>query len=400
MTELLTLPFVRSGALDPPDKFAELRNNRPIAPVLTPGGGRAVLLTRHVDVSTALTDPRFSRDLNRPDVPQLTVSGDDRVFGRGEEDVLGLVTADGHARWRSLVFRSFTVRRVERLRAVVQRATDECVDYMLASARPVDLVEVLAFPVPIRMICTMLGVPEADQATFRRWTEHLLTLDGHTEEDVAAALGEFAGYLGRTLADKRERPTNDLFSALIHASDGERLTDAELIYTAQALLAAGHESTANMIGKLIGTILAGDRWPDLVGAGPELIAGAVEEGLRLDAMTDFGPVRYATENVELSTGTVRRGTTVLLSHTAANRDAAVFGDPDAFDPARRHNPHLAFSGGPHYCIGAALARMELRVVLETLMRRLPGLRLAVPADQLVAREGLISGALARLPVTW
>jgi cytochrome P450 len=204
------------------------------------------------------------------------------------------------------------------------------------------------------------------------------------------------------VAQKRAAPGNDLISDLISRTDddGATLTDAELIATGQALLVAGHETTANMIGKMMGMLLADrSRWEQLV-ADRSLARTAVEEVLRFDANPGFGMPRYLTEDAEVAGTMIPRGTTMVCSMAAANRDERVFDDPEEMDLSRSPNHHLSFGAGPHSCLGQALARTELRTVLEVLLRRLPTLELAVAPEELRRIEGLAVGGVEELPVRW
>jgi cytochrome P450 len=204
------------------------------------------------------------------------------------------------------------------------------------------------------------------------------------------------------VAAKRKAPAEDLLSELSTAVDtaGNKMTDAQLIATGQGLLVAGHETTANMIGKMVAMLLAEhDRWESLVN-DRSLVRQAVEEALRFDANLGFGMVRYIDQEIEVGEGKIPSGTTVVCDMAAANRDETAFTDAGEMDLTRSPNPHLAFGVGPHSCLGQALARTELQAVLDVLLRRLPSLELAVPADDLRRVEGLVVGGLSTVPVRW
>jgi cytochrome P450 len=249
----------------------------------------------------------------------------------------------------------------------------------------------------------MLGVPDADRTRFAKWSDMILNLDRFSQDEVGAAMLEFWEYISGHIAAKRTEPGEDILSELIVATDseGEPMSDEVLAATGMGLLMAGHETTANMIGKMVAMLLA-DRekhWAKLL-ADPSLIRSAVEETLRMDANSGLGMVRYLPVETEVAGTTLPKGTTVLCSMAAANRDETAFDRADELDIERSPNTHLTFGAGAHSCLGQALARTELNVVLEVLLRRLPTLELAVEPDELVKLEGLIVGGLTEVPVRW
>ncbi|MBB3724341.1 cytochrome P450 [Nonomuraea dietziae] len=260
----------------------------------------------------------------------------------------------------------------------------------------------LGFPLPVYVICDMLGVPAGDRDRFAYWSDTLLNLTRYGQAEIDAAQAEFVQYMSGHIAAKRAEPGEDLLSELIAAGDADNggLSDIQLLATGMGLLVAGHETTANMIGKMVGMLLADrTRWERLL-ADPSLVRTAVEEALRFDANAGFGMPRYLREESEVGGTVLPRGTTVVCSMAAANRDESVFDGADEMDLSRSPNPHLAFGAGPHSCLGQALARTELQVVLEVLLRRLPSLELAVPAEELQRVEGLAIGGLREIPVRW
>jgi cytochrome P450 len=301
-----------------------------------------------------------------------------------------------------MIARWFTARRMLALHDDIEAMADRMIDDMVAAGGPADLKAALGFPLPVWVICDMLGVSESDRDRFAHWSNALLNLSRFTKEEVALAQREFGEYMAALVAQKRAAPGNDLISDLISRTDddGATLTDAELIATGQALLVAGHETTANMIGKMMGMLLADrSRWEQLV-ADRSLARTAVEEVLRFDANPGFGMPRYLTEDAEVAGTMIPRGTTMVCSMAAANRDERVFDDPEEMDLSRSPNHHLSFGAGPHSCLGQALARTELRTVLEVLLRRLPTLELAVAPEELRRIEGLAVGGVEELPVRW
>lgn len=400
-------PFPNPSALEPPPEWAQLRDTCPVATVRMASGDETLLLTRYDDVRAMLMDPRFTRQLDAADAAAVSSNGDASAFGgRNNTDVADVqetatMIGSGHQRWRRLVGRAFTAKRVMALQPRVQEIADELVDAMTAAGSPADLVGALGFPLPVRVICELLGVPQSDQHRFAEWSDTMLNLTRYTREQIAAAGKDFYAYMAELARQKRAEPGDDLLSALgATVGDEQGMTERELIGTGQGLLIAGHETTANMIGKMVAMLLSHrERWQRVV-ADPELVPAAVEESLRFDANPGFGMPRYIGEEVEVAGTTLPPGTTVICSMAAANRDERAFGHADEMDVTRTPNPHLSFGVGPYSCVGQALARVELRTVLATLVTRLPTLELAVAPERLRRREGLIVGGIERVLVRW
>jgi cytochrome P450 len=307
-----------------------------------------------------------------------------------------------HARLRRMVTGTFTIRRVEALRPSIQQIVDEQIDALLAGPRPVDLVQAFALPVPSLVICHLLGVPYADHDFFQRRARILVSRDESVER-VIAAHGELTEYLEGVIADKLAGPADDLLSRLAaeHVATGE-LSQREAALTAVLLLIAGHETTANMIA--LGTLALLEH-PDQLAAlrdadDPALIAGAVEELLRYLTIVQSGRRRVALQDIEIDGQTIRAGEGIVLAGEAANRDEDAFSDADRLDVHRDARGHLAFGFGVHACLGQPLARVELQIVYGTLYRRLPGLRLAVPLEQIPFKHDSIVYGVYELPVTF
>jgi cytochrome P450 len=257
----------------------------------------------------------------------------------------------------------------------------------------------------VRVICALVGAPSEDQNKFAHWSRTMLTLTRNTQEEVDQAYREFNAYVSDLVDRNRANPGDDLLSELTQITDAEdgRLSQAELIATVRGLLLAGHETTSNMITIMVAMLLSDRERFEAVIDDPDLVPGTVEEVLRLDStLSAIGGVpRFITEDVELSGATVPAGSTLIPIISGANRDPAKFPDPDRFDPRRQNsNQHLTFGAGPHYCLGQPLARLELQVVLGTLVRRLPGLHLRDSPDTLRLRTGAMSGGLQDVWVTW
>ncbi|MEU6844895.1 cytochrome P450 [Streptomyces sp. NPDC046716] len=400
-------PFPQPAALEAPAEWARMRQECPVARVTLPSGDEATLLTRYEHVRTALGDPRLSREGAANDDAARVAEGEGDIFNSPMARTLNAV---GHERWRRLLGRWFTARRIRALRPDMERVTERLIDEMTARPGPADLVAGLAFPFPVHVICAMLGVPERDRDAFKSWSDTFLSVTKHSAADMATAQREFAAYMTELIADKRAaleagRVTEgeeDLLTLLLTAPDSEGavLPDDALVATGQALLLAGHETTAGFIAVMVAQLLSErDRWERLL-ADRSLIRSAVEEVLRIDPSNGFGMVRYVHEDIEFGTERVPRGTTVVCSMSAANRDERAFTDADSMDLSRSPNPHLTFGAGPHSCLGQPLARTEMQTVLEVLLRRLPELELAVERSELRQVEGLLTGPLRELPVTW
>lgn len=380
--------------LDP--AYAELRSGEPVARVRMPYGGEAWLLTRHADIKKASADPRLSMHAGADkDVPRAAPRGLDSV------GLMGMPPED-HARLRRLVSRAFTARRVAAIRPRIAEITHALVDDLVADGGPADLVEKLALPLPTSVICEMLGIPHEDQHIFRAFTEALMSASRYTDEQVAQAAEEYADYLRGYVVKRRAQPEDDLLSALVVAHDeGEHLTENELLMLTGGMLIGGHETTATQIAGHVLVLLQDRSRYERLCANPELVPAAVEELLRVVPLwNSVGPTRVATEDVEIGGVTIRAGEAVVYSLASANHDGTVFEDAAGVVLDREPNQHLAFGQGPHFCLGAPLARAELQCALEVLTGRLPGLRLAVPADELAWHPDMLVRGLVELPVTW
>ncbi|MFC6090658.1 cytochrome P450 [Saccharothrix lopnurensis] len=393
--ESRSYPFTEPDDLVLDPGLLELQRDGPVARVRLPFGGEAWLATRYDDVRTVLADPAFSRaavlapgaDVPRslPDMPT-------------EANILSMDPPD-HTRLRKLVAKGFTLRRTERLRERAQEVVDGLLDAVEQQGPPVDLVEALAMPLPITIICEMLGVPFEDRGRFRAWSDAAVAITAFRPEEIVAANDALRDYIAGLVVAKRADPADDMLSELVAAHDDEdRLTERELVSFGVALLVAGHETTANQIGNFTYLLLrAPDRLAELRD-DPSLVPAAVEELLRFTPLgSSAGFPRIATADVELSGVRIAAGEAVFVNNLAANRDPSVFDRPDEVDFHREHNPHLTFGHGAHHCVGASLARMELQVAIGTLLKRFPSLRL--DGDVAFKKGRLIRGPQA-LPVRW
>ncbi|MES5818846.1 cytochrome P450 [Streptomyces sp. RG80] len=378
---------------DPHPVYARLRERGPVHRVRPPGsdaGYWAWLVVGHEEARAALADPRLSKDGRRIGV----------AFH--EEELIGrhLLGADPpeHTRLRGLVSRAFTMRRVEQLRPRIQEITDDLLDAMLPYGRA-DLVQSLAYPLPITVICELLGVPEMDRTEFRKVsTEVVAPTSPESSYDAVVRLDE---YLRELIEDKRRAgPGEDLLSDLIRttAEDGDRLSSPELLGMAFLLLIAGHETTVNLITNAVHALLTHPDQLAALRADMSLIDGTVEETLRYEGPVENATFRYAAEPLEIAGTAVAEGDHVMIGLTAADRDAARYPAPDTFDIRRDPRGHLAFGHGIHYCLGAPLARLEARTAIHTLLTRAPNLTLDGPPGEWL--PGMLIRGLRSLPVRW
>ncbi|GGK25011.1 cytochrome P450 [Streptomyces camponoticapitis] len=357
------------------------------------------MVTDYEEARSVLSDPRMSKRSEAAGLePGWLMSGI-----RVPEQPPWLITLDApeHTRLRRLAGRAFIPRQVEALRPAIQRTADRLLDDMLATGSQADLVDAFAFPLPALVICELLGVPAEDIPGFRSWTDVVTRSDA--PELQQRAFIELSTYLGSLIGRKRDEPGDDLLSALAQPSDEETphdrpLDDAELVGVVLVLLVAGLETTGSLIGNAVLELL---RRPELAASlrtDPDLMPDAVEEFLRFNGPAHATTERFATQDLTIGSLPIRRGDMVLVSLSAANRDPSRFSDADDLRIGRDTAGHMAFGHGPHYCLGAPLARAEAVVALNALLQRVPDLRLAVPENELTWRPGLLIHGPAILPV--
>ncbi len=388
------LPFPRSDVLDIAPLSRTLAAAAPITPVRTAAGDVAWLVTGYVEAKALFADPRLGR--SHPD-PRRAARISDAALLAGPMGDAATEAAD-HTRMRRLLTPAFSARRMHALRAHVAELVETLLDQLTEQTPPVDLHEALSFPLPVLVICELLGVPYADREKFRGWSQGAA---GLTDRAAAtAALDKLFAYMHGLIAHKRAHPGQDVISDLIAVQDQRHHNDDRVAGLAAILLFAGHETTVARIDYGTLLLLRHPAQRDALRQDPTLIEGAAEEILRM-AVPGAGVLpRYAHADIDVAGRTIQAGDAVLLSGAVANRDPAAFADPDRFDITRNPNPHLSFGHGPRYCVGASLARVELHAVFTALTHRLPTLRLAVPLDRLRLRTDLFTGGLAALPVTW
>ncbi|TDV40947.1 cytochrome P450 family protein [Actinophytocola oryzae] len=379
---------------DPFTVYRLLRIEAPVREVVMPRGLKVWLVTRYADARDALSHPAVRKDL-RP-VRHLfdkhhtgTSTG-----GFGADLSAHMLNSDppDHTRLRRLVARAFTMRRVELLRPRVEEITENLLDGLSGE---VDLTDAFAFPLPVTVICELLGVPQADQDDFRGWTTKLVT--ARSAQSVGEAGQAMSVYLHGLIDTKRANPADDLLSALVQAEeDGEKLNAVELVSMAFLLLVAGHETTVNLISNGVLALL---RAPDQLAAlraDPALLPGAVEELLRFGSPVNHTTMRYTAEPVEIGGTTIPEDEFVVVALGSANRDDDRFGDPDTLDVTRSAAGHLSFGHGIHFCLGAPLARLEGQIAIGRLVERFPDLALA--SDDLRWRNSTLLRGLEELPV--
>ncbi len=389
---------------DPFPIYGDVRRLGGVHAVTLADGHDAWLVVRYDDAKAALGDPRFSKDMlaalaMSPDVVAEGLPGP--AFAR---HMLSVDPPD-HTRLRRLVSAAFSVRRVEGMRPTIQQLVDELLDGIEAQGPDahVDLVAQFAFPLPFTVICELLGVPPSERAEFGRQLTTLLSPYSTPEEyaRAKAASDAVVGLLEGLVETKQAEPADDLVTALIEARDGdERLTHQELLSSIFQLIVAGHDTTTSLIGNSVVALLTHPEQLAALRSDPDRIGAAVEELLRFDSPVPHATFRYAVEDVELGGTTIPAGGQVIVSLAAANRDETHYADADELDVGRRDERHLAFGHGIHFCLGAALARMEGQVALGSLLARFPDLALAVaPGDLHWGHgDGLVLRGLSELPV--
>ena len=390
MIEQLDDEFVQ----DPHAAFERLRAERPVTRVALPSGRPVWLVTRYADARAALADSRLIKDW-RSLWPGADADPDE---GGAALDTHMLSTdPPDHDRLRRLVSKAFTTRRIERLRPRVTEITASLLDAM-PDRGAVDLLQVFAFPLPITVICELLGVPSRDRDEFRAWTQAILSHGGTPEGPGAAAMA-MASYFTALVADKRAHPADDLLSALIAARDsGDRLTESELLGMLFLLLVAGHETTVNLIGSGTLALLVSSGEMARLRADRSLLPGAVEELLRYTSPVNHATFRFTAEPVKIGGTLIPAREPVLVAIASANRDPDRYPAPDQVDFGRAVGGNLAFGHGIHYCLGAPLARMEGEIAFGGLLARFPGITLAVPPESLRWRPSTLIHGLETLPV--
>ncbi len=314
-------------------------------------------------------------------------------------DTMLSTDAPDHTRLRALISKAFTNRQVQAMAPRIQQIADKLIDDFEAKGSG-DLLDLYAFPLPIIVICELLGIPAKDRDKFRVWSHAFLgiSMNDHT---YVESLMAFVQYIGRTIQYRRNHPEDDLISRLVHAEDnGERLSEQELFSMIALLIVAGHETTVNLIGNGMAALLEHTDQLAILKNRPELIDSAIEEFLRYAGPVEFTTERYAAEDVEISGKLIKRGTPVTIILGATGRDPNEVENGSKLDITREAHQHMGFGYGVHYCVGAPLARLEAKIAFNTILNRLPNIRLAVPPISLEYNETSVVRGLKKLPVRW
>ncbi|KIF03234.1 cytochrome P450 [Streptomyces sp. RSD-27] len=383
---------------DPHSFFAKLRAAGPVHLVADPNTRLSEpywLVVGYEEARAALTHPGLRKDWHATDLfPEIEPTAANANMLETDPPQ--------HTRLRRLVAREFTARRVEAMRPRVRQITDELLDAMAARPeRSADLIRDLAFPLPMTVICELLGVPDLDRERFREWSNDVVAPKPGALDNTAHQ--QLSAYLVELVAAKAQSPGDDLLSALIRTrdEDGDSLSPDELIGMAFLLLVAGHETTVNLISNGVRALLAHpDQLAALRADYDGLLGGAVEEMLRYDGPVQNSTYRYTGEDVEIGGVLIPAGQAVLVSLASAGRDPARFPEADVFDIRRAPGGHLAFGHGIHFCIGAPLARMEGRIAVRGLLERFPDLALDPEGGPLEWLPGALMHGVSRLPVRW
>jgi pentalenic acid synthase len=388
-------PMRRGGCpFDPPPEYARMRGEGPVARAMLGDGQPVWLVTRHADVRAVLTDPRISGDLREPGMP---------VPGGGNRSPAGVpyprTEAPDHSFWRRLLLPRFTVRQARRLRPRFQQLVDDTLDAMARLPQPADLVEAFALPIPSLVICDILGVPYEDHAFFQ--AKARVMMDRHsTPEQLHDTVAAIRAYMTELFELKRAHPADDLLTTLVQAQAEYDIGDDDLARVAQAVLNAGHETTANMIALSVLLLLDNPGTLAELRADAGLWPDAVEEMLRYLSIGDLVSPRTTTGDIPIGDTMMRAGDGLFALIASANRDAAAFPDPDTFDIRRGARHHVAFGYGVHQCLGQNIARIELPIVFETLFRRFPDLRVDKPLAELPYKHDAAIFGLHEIPVRW
>ncbi|WP_145331185.1 cytochrome P450 [Paenibacillus xylanexedens] len=379
--------------------YEHLRKDDPVHRFLLPSGHFAWLVTGYEDVSTILQD--HQRFVTNPPYVQESdgfVPPHQEIISRN----LLSVSPEDHRRLRRLIQKAFTPRMIERLRSRIYEISNDLLDQVLAKGkREMNLIEDYAFPLPIIVICEMLGVPHKDQIQFREWSNIIMEGFNNPElnEQSDQVMRAFVEYLQTLIADRRQSLQEDLISDLITVEEeGDVLSEQELYALVFVLIIAGHETTVNLIGNGMLALIENPAQKQLLLEQPELIGPAIEEILRYNGPAEVSNIRWATEDVEFGGKHIRKGEMLFVSFSSANRDELHFPDPDTFDITRKVNNHLAFGKGVHFCLGAPLARLEGEIAIHELLRRMPDIQFKEEPEPLKWRPGMIIRGLYEFPV--
>ncbi|GAA2352087.1 cytochrome P450 [Streptomyces violaceusniger] len=398
--EYPSFPMARSCPYGPPKEYEEIREQAPISKVrLAMNGREAWLVTRYDDVREILSDSRVSADITNDGYPLMLPVPMEIL--KSVPRALFHLDHPEHTVQRRLIMPEFTVRRIDAMRERTLEIIDEYIDAILAKGGTVDLIEELAMPIPAQAICELLGIPVEDRHFFHEYVAGILGKDSDPEQ-IAVREAEMAAYIERMLVERSENPGDDLVSNLIvrNEEDGFGLELAEIGILVRAIVAGGHETTANMIGLGILALIEHPDQRELLMKDRSLASRAVDELMRIFSISDFGTSRVAMEDIQLGDTLIRKGEGIIASLAAANHDPDLFPDPYRFDITRESVRNVGFGHGVHQCSGQTMVRMQLELIFPRLFERIPGLRLAVPAEELPLKNDSLIHGLYKLPVTW
>jgi len=383
--------------------FQHFREHSPIEHVIMPDGKTAWMIFSYEAAVVALKEERFIKDASK-----LTIEEEDEEKA---EQALAYQTSffskhllevdpPDHHRLRSLVQRAFTPRMVANLQPKIEAVTNDLLDHM-KDQETIDLIDVFAFPLPITVICDLLGIPFEDHDKFRMWSNTFVEAVNNPEQiqKITPVMEEFSNYIDDFVDYKQHNLKDDLISRLIEAEEhGDQLTKLEVRSLIFLLITAGHETTVSLIGSGVLALLQHPEQLDKLNHDRTLIDSAIEEILRYEGPVEFTTTRWAAKDLTFYDQFISKGELVLIALDSANRDPEAFQDPETFDITRKYNQHLAFGKGIHHCLGAPLARLEGRIAILALLERYPHLKLAVEPNALQWRPGLLIRGLKELPI--
>lgn len=402
MTTVMNLDILEPAFLaNPYPTFKYLRTESPVHPIILRDGSRAWLITRYDDAISVMQDRRFAKDFRQLMAPSELAQ---MPYQQDGLNLLSTTMLDfdppNHTRLRTLVQKAFSPQMVERLHSRIQEIADGLLD-AVEHQEGMDLIEDYALQLPIAVIAHMLGIPLEDRNKFRNWSNEVIMDDmsPESQKHLVGVVKEFTDYLSQIFAQRRIHPQDDMISYLIQAEEaGDKLSEQELYSMVFLLLVAGFETTVNLIGNGMLALFQHPQQLDLLKQHPELIDSAIEEFLRYTGSVEYATIRYTTEDVEIRGTKIPAKEQVIVVLASANRDERKFTNPDTLDIQRTDNRHIAFGYGIHYCLGALLARMEGKIAVNTLLRRIPNIDLNVLMNQLEWRPSLVARGVISIPV--
>lgn len=385
--------FTETFTRDPYPAYTKMRNEAPVSNVLLPDGQYAWMITKYEDAVAALKDKRFIKDFTK-------LTDTDSQHGSVFSQNMLFADMPDHKRLRGLVSKAFTPQMIVGMRDRIQEITDELLDE-ISGKDHVNIIDSFAFPLPIIVICEMLGIPTEDRDKFRIWSNSMIEgSDGEFAQDMEKNMNEFIAYLGKRFAIMRKNPGEDLISKLIVSEEqGDQLTEQELYGVVSLLIIAGHETTVNFIGNGVMALLEYPEQLAMLKEQPELIHTAIEEVLRYNDPVEFSTSRWAGEDLDFKGQSIRKGDLVIVVLNSANHDPDQFKDPEIFDITRQKSKHLAFGKGIHACLGAPLARLEGEIAINSLLKRFPNMKLNIDRNDLQWRAGMIVRGVKELPLS-